>query len=683
MCNLKPIIRKPFPRVLAMVALLGSIVLGCATMKTQTQSPAPTDADRDALLAEAAARFQFPDAPPFLTVLDKAQVDYQKDGGFRVEVQTIWACRAKPTGAFPLPLAFNLDLQILKSATLHTWRLSPEGRYTNENTQDLKAEPAQKDQPAALAGLVRIVPPSLEAGEAMEINYVVENKPVKAAETDAPAAEKSFAFRWQDPQSALRRELVLSRPPDLDLVGVRQRVPSAAKMFELRSKDRVVDRWVLEGLQPGLPQEPYGPPLGDLAGVTAFTPFHNWQSALDPFKKDCDAALEDNSDLDAAFDGMIPAATEGADSKVAKARRLLQALRAKWRYDDPGLPLALQTRRDLKEANDSGWVTPREAGLILAAALKHLGLAPQLYLARRNPGGGLLTQSPALTQFDELLLNFTFGGATLWVDPAEPLAPVGDLPLALLGVEALAVSQPLKWTDTPDLLAKDHRKERNVRLEISSQGDLQCSVELTAHGSSEVALRQFFRATTDSQRRDIVSRGLAKRFPKAQLTDYRFGDYRDLDHPFLVTYVFEVPGYAEPMGPGRLRFYPPVFEDVEEFMSALQPTRRTPVVLSQNFNSTVRQIIRLPKGWKVPDLPPDASLSNPVAEFLSNPKMEFGTLLDERYTGLKKRRIEPGEEYQQLQDFYQAVLKQDRTPFIASGPVGAPPAAKPRQKRKK
>jgi hypothetical protein len=112
-------------------------------------------------------------------------------------------------------------------------------------------------------------------------------------------------------------------------------------------------------------------------------------------------------------------------------------------------------------------------------------------------------------------------------------------------------------------------------------------------------------------------------------------------------------------------FYPPIFEDVEDFLAALQDKRRADLVLPQNFNSTVRQIYRLPKGWNVKDLPVGGSLANDVAEFITNPKVQFGTLMYERYTGLKKRVITPGPDYRQLLAFYQVVLKQDRTPFVA------------------
>jgi len=59
------------------------------------------------------------------------------------------------------------------------------------------------------------------------------------------------------------------------------------------------------------------------------------------------------------------------------------------------------------------------------------------------------------------------------------------------------------------------------------------------------------------------------------------------------------------------------------------------------------------------------ALSNSVAEFSATSQLQFGTLSYERYLGIRQRNISLGKEYQDLLAFYQAVLTQDRKPFIA------------------
>jgi hypothetical protein len=269
---------------------------------------------------------------------------------------------------------------------------------------------------------------------------------------------------------------------------------------------------------------------------------------------------------------------------------------------------------------------------------------------------------PALSQFDGVLVAVPSGKDLIWMDPTEPLAAPGVLPLGALDQKTLAVLDKVSWKLTPPFGAKDHRKERDVLMEISPDGRLRCTVDLLAFGSSELALRQFFRMADDQKRRDLVIKGLSKRFPGAALTDYHFGDYQDLTKPLDVHYTFQVSNFVQFTKAGFL-FYPLVFEDVEDFFSVLRDSRQTPVVIPQNFNSVTRVLVKLPYGYKVDELPKDGSLSNPVAEFISNAKLQFGTLTYERYLGLKQREIAPGKDFNDLLTFYQAVLNQDRTPF--------------------
>ena len=663
------------------------VLAGCAGAQkktagapaTETTQP-PSEPDVESSLAEAAARFQLPDAPAVLTLMDKTRVEYQTNGGFRVEVRMMWAARTQPSKPFPSPLQYNAGLQKLSGLELRSWDFNKDGRFEGGDDVACKPKTFLENAPLGLETLQTVELPELKAGKALEVRYTLENlpspSPAEAAANSgmAHAAERAFSFRWQGEWPSLKRELILSRPVSLKLFGTKNRMPANVKTYEKTSSSKIETTWVLEGWQPGLDNELYQPPVNDLTGVTAFTTSPDWETALEPFRADCEKALVEVKDIT-----WQPVDSEGNTLSVRnrdeEARNLINHLRAQWKFVDSGLPIFHQPRRPLQDALGSKTVTPREAALILAASLKIIGLQPKILLARRAPGGALLTQSPSLTQFDQILIGWESGKDFYWADPSEPLAAAGNLPLALLDVPALEAGKPVKWRNTPALLARDHRKERNVELEIRSDGSLACNVELTAYGSSEVALRQFFRATTDVQRRDIVSRGLSRRFPKAKLLDYKANDYRDLTQPLIVHYGFEVSDFAALDRQGRMTFFPPVFEDVEDFLSNLRDARRNPLVLPQNFNSTVRQIIRLPKGWTTKDLPETGTLSNPVAEFLAEPKIQFGTLIYERYTGIKKRTIAPGADYKQLLAFYQAVLKQDRTPFYlvrGSNPIGKP-----------
>ena len=298
-------------------------------------------------------------------------------------------------------------------------------------------------------------------------------------------------------------------------------------------------------------------------------------------------------------------------------------------------------------------------------ALRSLKFNSQVYLFRQAGSGELLGDLPALSQMDGILVAVPSGKDTLWVDPTEPLAAPGVLPLSALDRKALAVLSPLGWKATPPFGSKDHRRHRDVKMVLSPKGDLDCSVDVQAFGSSELGLRQFFRGTTDVKRREIVIKGLNRRFPGALLTQYRFTDYQDLTKPLEVHFQFQVPHYAKMGRDGSMTFYPVVFEDVEEFFASLSDNRRTPLLVPQHFNSETEAILELPTHYKIQDLPKNVAITNSAAEFSANSKVQFGSLSYERFMGIKDRTIELGKKYQDLMAVYQTVTATDRTPFKA------------------
>jgi hypothetical protein len=334
-------------------------------------------------------------------------------------------------------------------------------------------------------------------------------------------------------------------------------------------------------------------------------------------------------------------------------------------FVDTGLPIYMNPDRPLEEIIESGVGTAHDMAVLLAVALKSVKLAPLVYLYRQTDSGELLGDLPSLSQFDGVLVAVASGKDLVWVDPTEPLAAPGVLPIGALDRKALGVLKPLNWKATPPFGTKDNRKHRNIVMEFDADGNLNCTVDTLASGSCELSLRQFFRATPGEKRRDMVFKGLSRLFPKVSLTDYRYGDYRNITKPLDLHYSFQIPNYAGFKKDKSMAFFPVVFEDVDDFLSVLRNARQTPLVVPQNFNSETEAIVKLPQGYKPGDLPKDAALHNSVAEFSSTSKVQFDTLSYERYVGIRQRTIQLGKEYQDLLTFYQTVLTQDRMPFKA------------------
>ncbi len=648
---------------------------GCATAPVGKPPISPEEAKTEILLAEAASFFKATDAPKALNLLDDAQVEWRPDKSMRVTVHQIWAARVKPDHPLPLLVSLNEDSQIFSLQTLKLYQLDDKGNFTPAPDQpQAQFVSPQANLPLSLSKITSVRLPELEAGQALEVKYILETKTsslligkdmTKDAKKPHPvAAEASFAFRWNDFTASLSRDLSLRIPGSLDLYGVRLRLPSNLAADEPtvpKNEEKTVHFSM--GPQEPLPYESFQPALQDLAPLTAFTLYKSWDEAVTPYRirvkqyLDSDPALINNLIGDAGAN-----TSDGVADRVAQIKGILEETVS---CVDTGLPVYLNPDRPVSEVLESGVGTAHDMAMLLAIALKTVKLAPQVFLYRQAASGDLVPDLPALSQMNGILVAVSDGKDLLWVDPTEPLAKPGVLPLNALDRKALAVLPPLSWKLTPPFAAKDNRKHRDVVMELDAGGNLKCTVDTLAYGSSELALRQFFRATTDNQRRDLVLQGLSRIFPKVALTDYTFSDYRDLSTPLDVHYTFQIPSYARFKNDGTMVFFPLVFEDVEDFFTALRDSRRTPVVVPQNFNSETQAIVKLPAGYQPGDLPQDAALANSVAEFSATSQVSFGTLSYERYLGIKQRDISLGKEYQDLLDFYQAVLTQDRKPFAA------------------
>ena len=669
--------------------LLSLVLSSCSSVPLLKDQPSQEEVQTQLFLSQAAHEFQAPNAPKSMSLKDTANVEWRADKSMKVTVHQMWACRVKPDRPLPPIATLNQDSQTLAIQTLQLYDLDEKGNFVKSPTKaEIQWTVPEENLPTSLSKIATAKLPELGAGQALELQYsletktanlLVDNDSSKDPKTGARklhpiAAEGSFAFRWNDYVPSLKRELTMRVPKALELYATRFRVPKNLKITEekLATKDKAVS-FTMEPLPSPIPAENYQPALQDLAPLTAFTVNKSWDDAVMPYRKRVRQVMDAKLDaVDQLLGDALGNTTASLEDRLADVKYLIHQ---KVEWVDTGLPVYLNPDRTLEEVIESGKGTSHDMAMLLTAALRALKLNPQVFLYRLPSSGELIGDMPALSQLDGVLVAVQSGKDLIWLDPTESLALPGVLPLSALGQQCLAVLAPVTWKTTPAFGAKDHRKERDVTMEFLPNGHLKCSVDLQAFGSSELSLRQFFRATTDDKRRELVLKGLAKRFPGVVLLDYRFGDYRNLTKPLDVHYSFEIPDYTQGTKDG-FQFYPLVFEDVEDFLAALRDTRQTSVVIPQNFNSTTRVVVKLPPNYMANELPKSLSISNPVAEYLSNFKLDFGTLTYERYLGLKQKVISPGKEYQELLTFYQTVLSQDRTPFkVIRGNKLPPPAS--------
>ncbi len=647
----------------------------------QKPTPTPTktpviikEPNVTALLAQAASQFQSPNAPKAIHVLDQTEAEWHQDRSMKITIHQIWAARVKPDHPFSPLATLNQDSQNFSIQTLQFYDLDDKGNFVKspDNDQVQWTAPGP-NLPPSLSKIETARLPTLSAGQALELKYTLETRNI-AISTDKDThfdsqnprpvpAESSFAVLWNDTIPSIQKNMTLKIPKNIPLYAIRLRAPDNLSVVEDTADSTKIISFDMKGTLDPLPFESYQPAAQDLAPMTAFSLNKSWGDAVFDYRKRVKQIIDTDASVMNDFVG--EAASNTTAPLMDRIIQIKNLVHEKVDWVDTGLPIYLNPDRSLKNILQSGKADSHDLAVLLTAALKAVKIDAQIYLYRDAASGELIPDLPALSQLNGVLVAVPTGKNLIWMDPTEPLAAPGNLPLSALGRDALAVFTPFNWKTTSAFNAKDHRKERDVVMELSADGHLTCTVDLQSFGSADLSLREFFRAKSGEKRKEMVLKGLSKRFPGTVLTDYHYGNYQDLTKPLDVHYTFEVPHFAQFSPKGDMAFYPLVFEDVEDFFETLRDARQTPVVIPQSFNSITRVVVKLPKNFKVKQLPKDGSISNSVAEFFANSKLDFGTLSYERYLGVKQRVIEPGKPYNDLLNFYQTVLSQDHVPFKA------------------
>lgn len=629
------------------------------------QEPLPSS-----LLQKVESDLQKPDAPPLFLAWDEAHVEWNERDlpRFRWKI-ALAASRPVSIPDFLQPLARWSDaLHRFRIRNARFYPFSQEKGLGSPREIELETDPKPKPTPKAFQGLHEIsLPPFSEAG-LLEIDAElspVEEKEATPRDAFGPYWDAAFSFRWNTPLPAGRRELHVFLPKKITLRAFSKNLPPGIRQETLEKEEGTWHHFSLEGTPP-IPVEPFPPPLEEIVPLTAFTPHASWKDAC---RKAVDRIEKWKEKYAPALDNLLKPLLEettAEGSSLEKASAFKRLFLKKFDVWETAFPAEWLPLRDPDEAVQEGVLSPEETALWMGYGFEKLGFTVTLFRFRPADRGSLLRELPALQQTPSFLLLLQKGAETLWVDPLEPFAAPGVLAFTRLETLALSLEKKPQWKWTPPFSARDHRKERDITFTLSAEGHLTADVSLRAFGAAEVSLRRFLAETPPLQRKEKVEKALQRRFPKAVLLKYEATNPWDVQAPAGVDYRFQIPDYAEILPNKKLKFYPLVLQDVEELLAHLSPERRTPVFLNHSFNEITRLLVHLPPGSVVGSLPPDENLAGSVAEFSSKTKVDLGVLTLERYSALKKRSIPPGDPYQELLNFYRAVLKQDRVLFEVS-----------------
>jgi hypothetical protein len=324
--------------------------------------------------------------------------------------------------------------------------------------------------------------------------------------------------------------------------------------------------------------------------------------------------------------------------------------------------------------------------VVLQAVLLELGVRSRIVFARPYSTDPTPRRFASHAVWSYPLLRIEAGGETIWHDPSLRLAPLGTLPSAVLGVEALVVplpGEPLEVARTPERGPVEDRREARVRIALSPDGAAQVEGEERFYGASAASAKSGVERLDQAERRQIVEATLARSFRGLELARAEISGEGDPAAPFILRWTGTVSGLAR-AGVAGLVIDAPLLPARLGARWIQVAARTTPLLVSAPDRSDQRIEIVAPPGFLWEGAPPFASEST-YGTFSRTERVEDRVLVREEKVLVRRGRIAPGQ-YPEFASFATTVDQVQQSPTTLRkgevsdvGPAGstAPAAISP------
>ena len=499
--------------------------------------------------------------------------------------------------------------------------------------------------------LVSFTLPALEPGAVAEFRYTIRS--------EYPGWIPDWSFQSSEP--TLYSEFVAEVPRALDYVrslqGGEYVEESEPEKVQTLDGEAYHYRWVARDL-PALRDEPHMTAASDYEArldlqLNAY--FHPRQGAVtvldtwDSFGKE----LLDYADFGRRLGrgGVAQKARELTDG-LATPEQKVQAL-----YDFVSQSVAATTTggwmaySDLDDVLASGSGTHAEVVLLFVDMARAAGLPADPVLISTRSHGLPLKLYPMQSQFNSLLARVGSGSRPLFIDPTDPLRPMGMLPPDARVSEGWVPGENgSEWV--PVLSPFESERTATLTAVLDAAGSLSGRLvsERTGYGAYHLRRRL---QEADPER--YVQEDVLDALPAAAAGPVDLTLPDTLEAPVSVAFDLEVPEYAQVVGE-RMYLNPAVLlrEGEHPFPSR---TRVSDVSYAYPYNRRYQARIAIPEGYVVEELPETKRHRTPggVLVFTRAIRVEGDTLVVQaemarRRTELQRRH------YDELRSFYDLVL---------------------------
>lgn len=184
-----------------------------------------------------------------------------------------------------------------------------------------------------------------------------------------------------------------------------------------------------------------------------------------------------------------------------------------------------------------------EKAVLLAAALKVVGIDTQLAAVSGKHAGSLNPKFFSLSQFTHVVVGIPQdGGSHRWIDPTVSYAPFGFVPWHDAGATAMLLKDGKG--EILDLPQKNEVSAARYRSTVKPRPDGKADVEIEAEFTGEYAidLRNDLVPAADTARLTFLQGWVARKRPGSALKSHAIENLQDVEKPLRVKLAIEAPG---------------------------------------------------------------------------------------------------------------------------------------------
>lgn len=413
------------------------------------------------------------------------------------------------------------------------------------------------------------------------------------------------------------------------------KLKSTEHKYETReSGDRRIYTWTINDFVPDRKHESDEEPSEpDFTPDVQISTFSDWQQVGVWYAK----LQGDRVVVDDAVRKKAAELVHGATTPSEKAHRLYDYVARNVRYVSISLGVGRLQPHAASEVLQNGYGDCKDKHTLLQALLRAQGI--QSYPVLISSFRELDPDIPSPAQFNHEITALESGGALTWLDTTAEVAPYGLIMYQLRNKQALVAAEGkmggLRRT------AADPPVENQLIMKLDGRfteaGAFDTTVDITAHGDSDLPLRIAFRSIPQASWDEVLKSLSAMWGLAGDVSDIHIDSLEDTTKPFHLTYRYHKANYfAVPNSGVSFRILPPMA--LHRLAAANRKKPQQPLRVGPALEDIYRAHIQFASNYTV-QAPSTASISRDYGDYSISYELNKNVLDAERRVTLKVNEL--------------------------------------------